>query len=107
MSETDSLVEKLHFLRNKSVAHTDAELVKKPASAAYRPLLPPEDIDALLSRASAITAKYSLYFRGSTYGGIAGANDFEATLKWVRKALAAHDAEFEKEHERALEPGLL
>lgn len=103
----DSLVKKLHFLRNKSLAHTDAELVKNPTDAARQCSLPAEEMHTLLSRASGITTKYSLYFSGSTYGGIACADDFKATLQWIRKGLMAHDAEMEKEEERARELGLL
>ncbi|MGH9438053.1 MAG: hypothetical protein ACRD22_09180 [Terriglobia bacterium] len=40
VSEADSLVKKLHFLRNKNLAHTDAELVKEPVGAVHQCSLP-------------------------------------------------------------------
>ena len=58
------------------------------------------DIETLLSRAVAITSKYSLLYRASLYGGIAGADDHKYTLQWVRKALSSHRAEIQKEMEQ-------
>jgi ribonuclease D len=106
VSESD-LVKELHSLRNKAIAHTDADVVRRDAPEAHKRWLPPDEIEKLLSTASDITTKYSLYFGGACYGGIAGADDFKATLRWVQKALAAHDAEIEAQHQRARELGLL
>ena len=107
VSEPDPLVKALHNLRHKIIAHTDADVVRRNAPEAHTRWLPLDKIDKLLSRASDITTKYSLYFHGAFYGGIVGGDDFMATLRWVRKGLAAHDAEIEEQHKRARELGLL
>jgi hypothetical protein len=107
VSNSDPLVKVLHDLRNKAIAHTDGEAVKSNAAEAHKRWLPADEIETLLNRATDITGKYSLFFGGSYCGGIACADDFMGTLRWVRKALTAHDAEIDKERERALELGLL
>jgi hypothetical protein len=82
-----------------------ADIVRRDAPAAHKRWLPPDVIEALLSRAWGITTKYSVYFKASVYGGIAASDDFKATLRWVRKALSAHVAERDKERQRVRELG--
>jgi len=54
-----------------------------------------------LHRARTITCKYSVLYKASGYGGIAGADDYKNTLRWVRVALAAHHAEIDEQIQRA------
>jgi hypothetical protein len=107
VSESDPLVKELRCLRHKAIAHTDADAVRRDAAAAHKRSLPPEHIEELLTRATNITSKYSLHFRSSTFGGIAGADDFMNTLRWVRKGLSVHDAEIEEQlkHVRGTDGG--
>jgi hypothetical protein len=96
VSGTDPLVSKLSDLRNTVISHTAADKVRKGTPQAW---LPVQDIETLLSRARAITSKYSLLYRASRYGGIAGADDYKATLRWLRNALSSHRAQIDKEVE--------
>jgi uncharacterized protein (DUF427 family) len=103
--KSDPLVKSLHDLRNKAIAHTDADVVKTDTEAANKGWLPPDDIEKPLRKASDITAKYSLYYGASCYSGVAAADDFKNTLGWLRKALVAHDTEIEEQIRRAQKMG--
>jgi hypothetical protein len=94
VSGSDLLVKKLWALRDTVISHTDADKVVKDATQTW---LPEQELETLLSRAEAITTRYSLLYRASQYGGIACANDYKSTLEWLRKALSAHDAQIDKE----------
>jgi len=96
VSGADPLVSKLLRLRNADISHTAADKVIKGTPQAW---LPFQDVEALLSRAIAITSKYSLFYRASMYRGIAGADDYKATLEWLREALSSHRAQIDKEAE--------
>ncbi|HKM53939.1 MAG TPA: hypothetical protein VJY33_11050, partial [Isosphaeraceae bacterium] len=96
VSGSDPLVAKLLRLRNTDISHTSADKVAKGTPLAG---LPVQDVETLLGRARGITSKYSLLYRASTYGGIAGADDYEATLRWLREALSSHRAQIDKEVE--------
>jgi hypothetical protein len=93
VSDKDPLVSRLLDLRNTVISHTAADEVRKGADQVWLPI---QDIETLLGRARAITSKYSLLYRASMYGGIAGADDYKATLRCVRKALKSHPAEAER-----------
>jgi len=92
VSDSDPLVSRLLDLRTKLISQLDAERVMQNVPATG---LTAEDIEALLNRARTITSKYSLLYRAPVYGGIAGADDYKSTLRWVRKALVAYNAEID------------
>jgi len=94
VSASDPFVSRLSAFRNTVLSHTDANKVRNGTQQLW---LPVEDIEALLGRARAITGKYSLLFRASMYGGIAGADDYKSTLQWLRKALSNHRAQIDRE----------
>jgi hypothetical protein len=102
VSDSDPLVKKLLDIRKQSISHIDAERVinNEPVTG-----LTAHDIETLLSRARAITSKYSLFYRASAYGGIVGADDYKSTLQWLRKALSAHQTEVAEEMQRAAGQG--
>jgi hypothetical protein len=94
VSKTDPSVSRLLSLRNAVIAHTGAKEVQ---SGSQQLFLPVQDIELLLTRARAITSKYSLLCAASMYGGIAGADDYKTTLRWLRKALTAHREQIDKD----------
>lgn len=94
VSDSNPLVSRLLDLRNKLISHLDVARVVQNVPTTG---LTAEGVEALLHRARTITSKYSLLYRASVYGGIAGADDYKSTLLWVRKALAAHDAEIDEQ----------
>jgi hypothetical protein len=98
VSDSDPLVSRLLDLRNKFISHLDAERVMQNVPTKG---LTAGDIEALLLRARTITSKYSLLYRASVYGGIAGADDYKSTLRWVRRAPIAHNAEIDEQIQRA------
>jgi hypothetical protein len=98
VSAADPLVRKLLNLRNKVISHAAADTVM---TGIPQPWLPAKDVETLLDRARAITGKYSLLYQASMCGGFAAADDYKATLTWVRKGLSAHRAQIEKEIQTA------
>lgn len=92
VSDSDPLVKSSIDLRDETISHMGADGVRKGTPEGW---LPVQDIEGLLRRARKLTSKYSLLFRASQYGGIAGADDYKSTLRWVRKGLAFHQAEIE------------
>jgi hypothetical protein len=95
---SDGLVSKLMQVRNTRISHTGADEVRKDTPQVW---LPVTDIEALLTRARTITARYSLAYGASMQIGIAGADDYKHTLGWVRKAITAHRVRIEEEIQRA------
>jgi hypothetical protein len=96
VSGSDPLVSRLWDLRDTVISHTDADRIRRGAPKASQRWLPAQEIEMLLRRAAAITSKYSLLYRASLYGGIAGADDYKSTLRLLRKALSSQEAEIEK-----------
>jgi hypothetical protein len=90
VSGADPLVSRLWELRNNSVSHTDADRVRRKHPKVSHRWLPAQDVEILLSRAAAITSKYSLLYRASLYGGVVGADDYKFLLQLLRKALSSH-----------------
>jgi hypothetical protein len=89
VSPSDPLVRSLWNLRNDVISHTAADLVRRGDAKAARSWLPEDQIEELLNRAKAITAKYSVLFQGRISGGIAGHDDYKRMLLLVRKGLSA------------------
>jgi hypothetical protein len=89
-------VKKLHYLRNKVIAHTDAEVAIR-GFARGQGWLSLDLIEKLLDRASKITGTYSLNFKASRNAGIHGIDDFRGTLRLVGEAMSARKAGVEKQ----------
>jgi hypothetical protein len=85
VSDRDPFVSKLLALRNDAISHTAADSVRRAARQTW---LAARDFEVLLSRASNITSKYSLRYRASRFGGIAGADDYKSMLLLLRRALS-------------------
>ncbi|HEY3827185.1 MAG TPA: hypothetical protein VGL82_21670 [Bryobacteraceae bacterium] len=98
VSESDALVFRLLELRNKTGSHLDTGRIMQGIETTG---LTVAELELLLRRARAITGKYSLLFRASVYGGMVGSDDYLSTLKWVRKALSAHQKSIDDEMELA------
>jgi hypothetical protein len=101
VSGLDPLVSTLWDLRDGVVSHIDADWVRRDAQKAFHRWLPAQDIEILLSRARAITSKYSLLYRARLYGGIVGSDDYKTTLQLLRKGRSSQEDEIEEEFERA------
>ena len=101
VSDKDSLVKRLHQIRNRRVAHRDGYLVKLDEMSSLVGLTP-QQIDELLDRAHEIVSKYSNLFHASQNStGLPGHDDYKHLLAHVRRSVAAHEAEIEEESRRA------
>ena len=96
VSGADPLVARLHKLRNTALSHRSAEVVRTSGSRPLRPL-PDADIEALLARARALTAKYSLLYKASRYAGVAGADDYRTLLRLLREARSSRQKKIDKQ----------
>jgi hypothetical protein len=105
VSDSDPLVSRLHDLRNTVLSHRDADSVMKDKRQASLQSLPPEDIEALLSRARGITSKYSLLYRASLYGGLTGEDDYKHLFDLLRDARTSREAKIEEEVKAAATGG--
>jgi hypothetical protein len=87
VSEKDPLVERLHGIRNKRIAHRDSEMVLFDTLSSLVGLTS-TDIDALLDRANQITTKYSMLYRASCMSTrLHGADDYKDLLHLVKQSV--------------------
>ncbi|MBZ5724093.1 MAG: hypothetical protein LAP87_03780 [Acidobacteriia bacterium] len=99
---TDPLVSRLVKLRNGSVAHNDADLVRLGSLKSLGGL-GHEEVQTLLDRAVRIASQYSRIYRASwSSTKVVGADDYEHVLSLLRKGLASVHAQNEREICRAL-----
>jgi AbiU2 len=84
VTASDPLVRRLHDLRNKFVAHSDANLVRLDALSSVTGFKP-EEIELLLKRPIDLLNKYSLAYRASWMSAkITGIDDYERLLEMLR-----------------------
>lgn len=87
VSGDDSLVKRLHHIRDKRIAHRDGDMVRLDSLSSMAGLSVAE-IDTLLDRARRITGKYSRLWNASVLATrIAGGDDYERLLKLIRRGL--------------------
>jgi AbiU2 len=99
----DLLVTRLYKARNQLFAHRDPLVVLVPIHLRDFEMTC-DDIDTLIDRAVQLVNNYSSLFRATTYSTIIlGRDDFERTLRLVKKALSAEDVEYEQEIKRVEE----
>jgi hypothetical protein len=100
VSVNEPLVKRLHDLRNKYVAHRDANMVRL-ASLSSLAGLTVTDVETLLDRATQIATKYSLLYRRSCLSGkVVGADDYGDLLQLLKERLDLILAEREEEIRR-------
>lgn len=103
VSESDTLVKRLQNIRNKSVAHRDADMVRL-ATLSSLAGLNVTDVKALLERATGILFKYSMLYRASCLSeSVSGADDYKDLLQLVKHSLDSITAAHEEEYRRARE----
>lgn len=102
VSEADSLVEKLHNIRNKRVAHRDGNMVRLATMSSLAGLTVAE-IDTLIDRANGLVSKYGLMYRASYVAPwIIGNEDYTYLLRLLKQSIDFNNAQLEEEIRRDL-----
>lgn len=101
VSESDTLVKQLQHIRNKSVAHRDADMVRLATQSSLAGLNV-TDAKTLLERAAGILFKYSMLYRASCLSdSVSGSDDYKDLLQLVKRSLDSITAAHEEEYHRA------
>jgi hypothetical protein len=103
VSTSDALVKRLQDIRDKFVAHRDANMVRLAALSLLAGLSA-EDMETLLKRATNITFKYSSLYRASSLSSnVSGDDDYKDLLRLVKRSLDSIAATHEEEYRLARE----
>ena len=89
VSTSDPLVSRLLEFRSQTISYIDASNVARNSPTVG---MTADGIEVLLRRARGIMSKHRLRFWASTYGGIAGAEDYKHTLQLLREGLSSRNA---------------